>query len=157
MEAREKTPAEVSPVALDLGWESGYVVRYTAPTQGGAGATEIVQTLAVYPEKNLPEILSAAVQQDTSSDGYAFANLSLPMTGENSRAFRATVIPAITTQATGFGLPGTTESAASAVPQDFVEGIFTKGNYLDVIRISGPSPDYGLLLNLSVTAYNRLP
>jgi hypothetical protein len=156
-ESREKTTADVSSLALDLGWESGYVVHYVSSTNGDGGTTDIVQNLAVYPEKNLPDVISAVVRQETSAEGYVFANLSLPMTGENSRAFRATAVNTMTTQVTGNVPLGTTGSAASTASQNFVEGIFARGNYLDVIRISGPSPDYGLLVNLSVTAYNRLP
>jgi hypothetical protein len=156
-EAREKNSSEVTGLALDLGWQAGYVVRYSAPLGSNAGITGIVQTLAVYPAKNIPGVISAIAQQDASGAGYMFASLPLPMSGGDSRAFRATAINATTTAVTGNPLTGTTGGAVSLAAQNFVEGIFTKGNYLDVIRLSGPSPDYGLLLNLSVTAYQRLP
>jgi hypothetical protein len=62
-ESRVKNSTEVSKLARDLGWQQGYVVRFTRPPEGISGQIEILQTVTRYPAKNIPAIAALAEKQ----------------------------------------------------------------------------------------------
>ena len=54
------------------------------------------------------------------------------------------------------GNPLGSGSAGGTVQQDFVEIIFSKGDILEVLRITGPGADYLTLASLTQKAYNKI-
>jgi hypothetical protein len=53
-------------------------------------------------------------------------------------------------------LPGSGPVGGTA-RQDFVEIIFSKGDILEVLRMTGPDPDFATLTSLAQEAYNKIP
>jgi hypothetical protein len=155
-ESRVKNSTEVSKLARDLGWQQGYVVRFTRPPEGISGRIEILQTVTRYPAKNIPAIAALAEKQERSDTALIFTNLSSPALGSYSQAFSGTghtlIIPEpVTGNLSG---PGSVEGT---VQQDFVEIIFSKGDILEVLRITGEGADYATLTSLAQKAYAKIP
>jgi len=71
-EIRAKNVTDVSKLAWDLGWKQGYVVRFTRPSEGISGPTEILQTVTLYPAKNIPAIAELAEKQERSDKNMLF-------------------------------------------------------------------------------------
>jgi len=155
-ESREKNPNEVSKLARDLGWQQGYVVRFTRPDEGTSGQTEILQTVTRYPAKNIPAIAALAEKQERSDNTMIFTNLSSPILGSYSQAFAGTVNTVMMPETDNSNLFGS-GSVGGTARQDFVEIIFSKGDILVVLRMSGPDPDYATLASLAEKAYARIP
>src|SRR5512136_625056 len=78
VESRAKNTTDVGNLALSLGWQQGYAVRYVSSDEDGTGSTEILQTIALYPEKNIPAVAELIERQERSDDNMTFSNLSLP-------------------------------------------------------------------------------
>jgi hypothetical protein len=155
-ESRVKNSTEVSKLAQDLGWQQGYLVRFTRPHEGISGQTEILQTVTRYPAKNIPAIAAFAEKQERSDNNMLFSDLSSPPLGNYSRAFSGTVNTLKTPEPDNGSLLGS-GSAGETVRQDFVEIIFSKGDILEVLRMTGPDPDYSTLGSLAQKAYNKIP
>ena len=155
-ESRAKNVTDVSKLARDLGWQQGYVVRFTSPPEGVPGQTEILQTVTLYPAKNIPAIAELAEKQERSDKNMLFSNLSSPALGSYSRAFSGTVNTLMTPEPDN-GNPLGSGSVGATVQQDFVEIIFSKGDLLEVLRITGPGADYSTLASLAQKAYNKIP
>ena len=82
-----RNPDDVGSLAKDLGWKGGYSVRYVIPATDKRGPTDITQSIAVYPEKNIPTIIAMSDQQDRSDRDLKYTNISPPGLGEASRGF----------------------------------------------------------------------
>ena len=155
-ESRAKNSTDVSKIARDLGWKQGYVVRFVRSPEGVPGQTEILQTITLYPAKNIPAIAELAEKQELSDKNMLFSNLSSPTLGNYSRAFSGTVNTLMTPEPYN-GNPLGSGPVGGTVQQDFVEIIFSKGDILEVLRMTGPGADYSTLVSLAQTAYNKIP
>ena len=159
-ESRAKTSANVSRLALDLGWQEGYVVRYNSPAQSGRGEYEIVQTIAIYPSHNISRVTALAEQYDRSDSDLSFTDLPVHGLGDTARAFSGRAgaqisVRPVNANPLADGLEN--RDARSAGKKDFSEIIFSKGDTLVVIRITGPAIDPEGLLTLAQKAWARIP
>jgi hypothetical protein len=155
-ESRVKNSTEVSKLARDLGWQQGYFVRFTRPPEGISGQIEILQTVTQYPAKNIPAIAALAEKQERSDTALIFTNLSSPALGSYSQAFSGTVHTLIIPEPVTGNLSGP-GSVEGTVQQDFVEIIFSKGDILEVLRMTGEGADYATLTSLAQKAYAKIP
>ncbi len=162
IENRTKNEADVSRLALDLGWREGYVVRYQKEEGLSSPPTIISQNIAVYPAENLPDILQRGRTIAGSQEQYTIGDLPDPGIGDISSAIVA--YEAIKTEVTlrGFSSPGvsvlgSTIRSMPAVGQqpEYYEISFTRGDVYEIFRMSGPSADYKTLLELVKTAYEK--
>jgi hypothetical protein len=85
-----------------------------------------------------------------------FSNLSSPPFGSYRWAFSGTANTLVTPEPDNVNPPGS-GSFEGTVQQDFVEIIFSKGDLLEVLRITGPGADYSTLANLAQKAYKKIP
>jgi len=155
-ESRVKNSTDVSKLARDLGWQQGYVVRFTRPPEGISGRIEILQTVTQYPAKNIPAIAALAEKQERSDNTMIFTNLSSPALGSYSQAFSGTAHTLIIPEPVTGNPPGP-GSVEGTVQQDFVEIIFSKGDILEVLRMTGEGADYATLTSLAQKAYAKIP
>ncbi len=156
VESRMKNSTEVSKLARDLGWEQGYVRRFTRLINGENQPTEILQTITRYPAQNNAGIAELIEQQERAGSNMTFSNLSSPALGSYSRAFSGTVNTFVVLESDD-GNPLDSNSVGRTVQQDFIEIIFTKGDILEVFRMTGPDSDYSTLASLAQKAYNKIP
>src|SRR5512137_2902010 len=68
VESRTKNATDVGNLALSLGWQQGYSVRYASSPKDGICSTEILQTIALYPEKNIPAVAELIERQERSDN-----------------------------------------------------------------------------------------
>jgi hypothetical protein len=155
-ESRVKNSTEVSKLARDIDWQQGYVVRFTRPLKGISGQIEIIQIVTRYPAKNIPAVAAHAEQQERSDTTMIFTTQPSPTLGSYSKAFSGTVKPPITPEPENSNPLGS-GSGRGTVQQDFVEIIFSKGDTLEVLRMTGPGADYATLASLAQKAYNKIP
>jgi hypothetical protein len=158
-DSRAKNSSDVSQLALDLGWEGGYVIRYVDSSGPAANPTEIVQTIAVYPEKNIPDIIVLAEKQTLADTYLTFSDIPVSGLGRYGRALKGTAVAQFivkpeTDNAILFGSQGST--AKAVFRQDTVIILFSKGNIFEALQMNGPGADYALLKDLADTAYARL-
>jgi hypothetical protein len=85
-----------------------------------------------------------------------FTNLSSPPLGSYSRAFSGTANPRMTPEPDNGNLLGS-GSVVGTVRKDFVEIIFSKGDILEVLRITGPGADNATLISLAQKSFNKIP
>lgn len=160
VESRAKTPADVSKLALDLGWQDGYVVRCTSPAQGGWGEIGIVQSIAIYPERTIKDVIALAEQQGRSDGDLTYTDVPVQGLGNNARAFsgKASALILIKPTQANPVFAGMNENEVQAVSKnDVAEIIFSKGNTFEVFRMTGPSPDIAMLVDLAQKAYAKIP
>jgi len=160
--SREKTTAEMSPLARDLGWQAGYVVAYTLPANNSAGTCTLTQTVTRYSVQNMSDLVSVVAANERKVGGLAFTDLPAPATGPDTRAFSAVLVNGTPTATPTGGMESIAfESSAPVATDGYVEVIFAKGDILDVIRMSGTCPPYDTipyetLASLGKTAYTKL-
>jgi len=151
-ESRVKTPDEVANRAKDLGWEDGYLVKFSGTADG---QTAITQNLVTYPAASIPVIMRTIESEAMGETGRVFTPLPSPGLGESSYAFSGKADTRSASPQNGNPLqivtPGTGQKP------DMVEIIFTKGSTIEILRMEGPGTDYAILRNLSGTAWARLP
>lgn len=133
-ESRAKTREEVSDVARNLGWEGGWIVRYTGMPDTLMNGTEIVATITGYPAGQMEDIVALAGAQDRSIAGPGATELVSPAFGEYRTAFS-----------------GTAEN------EPLIEIIFSKGSYLVVLKMSGNAADFATLVSLARSADAKIP
>lgn len=160
VESRAKTSADLSKIALELGWQGGYVARFTSPAAGGMGGSEIVQSIAIYPERIMPDVITLAEQQGRSDSSLAYFDLPVRGLGGNARAFsgkagRQVIIKPTPENPVVAGMKAGEGQAVST--NDVAMIIFSKGNTFEAFRMAGPSPDTALLLELAQKAYAKIP
>ena len=159
-ESRPKTSANVSRLAMDLGWQGGYVVRYTSPPQGAREEYKIVQTIATYPSRNITRVIALAERYDRSESDLSFTDLPVHGLGDTARAFSGGAgaqLPIRPIRANPLSAGQENHDARSSGKKDFSEIIFSKGDTLVVIRITGPAIDPEGIFTLAQRAYARIP
>ena len=156
VESRAKNSTDVGNLALSLGWQQGYVVRYIRSMESGSGSAEILHTIALYPEKNIPAVAELIERQERSDKNMTFSNLSSPSLGNYSHAFSGMkTLQILSTSDNVFLLEY--DSTEETIQQDFIEIIFSKGDILEIIRLTGPESDFSTLSQLAQKAYNKIP
>lgn len=155
-----KSPGDVGTVARDLGYEGGYIVRYIMPAADQRGPTNITQSIAFYPEKNIPSIISLSDKQDQSDPDLSYTDLPAPGLGNDSRGFfgnaKAQVIVKPTNEnplATG---PGS-HDVAIVFTREVAEILFAKGTTFEAIRMEGPGANATITRELAEKAYSKIP
>ncbi len=88
-DARTKQPGELKGLAADLGWEGGYVTHFTKLSDNPVNTSEISQSIARYPAKNITTIRSYAMMGDKVDKDYFYTELTSPALGDYSEAFLA--------------------------------------------------------------------
>ena len=156
VESRAKNTSDVGKLAHALGWQNGYVVRFTRSTDGEHGPIEILQTITRYPAKNIAGVAELIEYQERADPDMQFSNLSSPALGSYSRAFSGTAITRIIQQPDPVN-PQENVLVLGTIQQDFIEIIFSKGNILEIIRLTGPEPDLSALTSMAQKAYNKIP
>ncbi|MCK9631880.1 MAG: hypothetical protein M0R30_09575 [Methanoregula sp.] len=165
---RQKNATEMGSLAKTLGWRAGYVVEYTDTKEvPGKSPFVVLQSLATYPESNMPDIIEYINRTDRSYSDLVYTDLRLSGLGENYRGFAAGVrnpgLPPAVTTASGTSVPlsatGLTIENAdqNTLGQDFVEIVFSKGTTLEVIRMSGPVVDDKAAIAIAQKAYQKIP
>jgi hypothetical protein len=148
-ESREKKQDEVGGLAREIGWDGGYVIRYTRQQKEPGNLTVILQSIAVYPEENLPAIIAGVDNQDRAVFNQTITSLTLQNLGPDSRGFSTHMLPAVSVPGNATGM--------SETDTDVVEIIFSRGTVFEVIRMSGPGTDVAILNSLAETAYRKIP
>ena len=156
VESRAKNATDVGNLALSLGWQQGYVVRYASSSEGRSGSAEILHTIALYPEKNIPAVAERIERQECSDNNMTFSDLSSPSLGNYSHAFSGKERVRIINKSDDVFLLEY-DSAKETIQRDFIEIIFSKGDILEIIRLTGPGSDFSTLSCLAQKAYSKIP
>ena len=159
VESRAKTAADVSKLALELGWQDGYVVRFISPVKNATGTNEIVQSVAIYPERTIKDVITLAEQQGQFDSDLTYTDLPVQGLGNNARAFSGKANAQILIKPTQANpiFAGINENETQAVSKNSVaEIIFSKGKTFEDFRMTGPSPDTALLIDLAKKAYAKI-
>jgi hypothetical protein len=160
VESKAKTPQDVSKVALELGWQDGYVVRFISPAQDARGANEIVQSIAIYQERTIKDVIAMAEQQGRSDTDLNYTDIPVQGLGNNARAFSGKASAQILLKPTQANqlITGMDKNEVPAVfKNEVAEIIFSKGNTFEVLKMTGPSTDTALLIDLAKKAYAKIP
>lgn len=156
VEIRAKNATEVGDLALSLGWQQGYFVRYARSPEGVSGSAEILHTIVLYPEKNIPAIAELIERQERSDSNMTFSNLSSLSPGNYSHAFSGKEnLWIINKSDTVFLFEY--DSTKETIQRDFIEIIFSKGDILEIIRWTGPGSDISTLSQMAQKAYSKIP
>jgi hypothetical protein len=155
--SREKDAAEVSRLALDLGWQAGYVVTFTNNSAGPDGQTTIVQTLTAYPEKSIPGVIGVVIRQEQSGTDMTFSDIPAPGLGDTSGGFTGKAHPRSIVTMNDNSNPLIPVAAKTEPKQDFAEVYFSKGPIFEVIRMTGPGSDAVTVTTLARMAYAKIP
>jgi hypothetical protein len=110
----------------------------------------------LYPEKNIPAVAELIESQERSDNNITFSNLSSPSLGNYSHAFSGKETVRIINKFDNVFLLEY-DSAKETIQQDFIEIIFSKGDFLEIIRLTGPGADFSTLSHLAQKAYNKIP
>jgi hypothetical protein len=160
--SKVKNASDVSPLAQSLGWQSGYITEYT---KSAAPGTVVLHSLAGYPAANMPGVIDYVNKADRSCSDLKYFDIAVTGVGNNSRAFIGYMpnqdqVPVTSTAATGpistiaISKEGTKTGTCG---QGYLEIVFTKGNILEVIRISGPVIDDKEAIAIAQKAYAKIP
>jgi hypothetical protein len=156
---RAKDPSEVGTLAKDLGWQAGYVVRFTCPSDG-VEPNVITHSLAVYPSENLSGIAFMVNEQDRL-EGFTYENLSFPnqgsalygFFGKTGGTYSSGIFPGISMDT------GRDEVTKKDNETGSGEGeiIFYRGTIFEVIRMTGPGTNVSILRDLTGKASAKIP
>jgi hypothetical protein len=155
--SREKNAAEVSRLALDLGWQAGYVVTFTNNSAGPDDRTTVVQTLTVYPENSIPGVIGVIVRQERSDTDMTFSDIPAPGIGDTSGGFTGKAHARLIVTTYDNSNPLAPAAARTEPKQDFAEIYFSKGSIFEVIRMTGHGLDAATVTTLARTAYAKIP
>ena len=159
VESRAKNTSEMTRLALDLGWQGGQVVRYVLPAQDAKGTYEIIHSIAIYPEAAVPDVTGYSDRAARSDPGLTYTDFAVNGIGNNPRAFSGVSAAQPIKKPVNNPIiagPDASETPAG-IRANFSEIIFSKGNTFEVIKMTGPSPDTAMLINLSQKAYAKIP
>jgi hypothetical protein len=163
IESREKNGTEMSELARDLGWKSGYVLRYRMDGDRVQEPTVISQNIAVYPADKIPVILQLVRDAEKSQQQYVVIDLPDPGIGDLSNALVAYEILQQDARMPGPALSGVSIPPLSMTSRlirgqcpAYYEIVFARGEVVEVFRISGPSADYLTLRGLAQKAYRKV-
>ncbi len=146
-------------LALDLGWQGGQVVRYVLPAHEDKGTYEIIHSIAMYPEAAVPDVIGYSERAARSDPGFTYTDFAVNGIGNNARAFSgiAAVQPVQKPVSNPIIAGPDTEETTAGIKTNFSEIIFSRGKTFEVIKITGPSPDTAMLIDLSRKAYAKIP
>jgi hypothetical protein len=166
-ERREKNASEVSDLARDLGWKKGYIARFERDQGPLLPATEIMQSIAIYPAKNIARV--TGLVRKAAEGGGRYTVIPLPDPGTGNSGFAVAVYEAGKENAAAgdksiianiFELQTTVPVRPGQMPASqkplYYEIAFTEGEVFEAIRMSGPSADCGTLENLARVAYGKV-
>jgi hypothetical protein len=156
VESRAKTIDEVGPMARDLGWEGGYLVKYSGLPDNRMGPTEITQTITTYPAAGMHDMVALVEANDKSDNELIITALPSPGLGNSSLAFSGKAISQIVMREKTDN-PLDSGSLKGSLKQDIVEIIIARDSTLEVLRMTGPGADYATLETLAKKAYQRFP
>jgi hypothetical protein len=151
-EKTAKKPADMGTLAKDLGWQGGFLVKYASPGQGTRSPTEIIQSIAIYPDKNIPAISAIVNMQDRSDSNLTYADLAVYNLGNNSRAFSGKEGGSVLLKSNEPSNAGNGNTNIT-----IVEIIFSKGTTFEVMRMTGPESNTETLKGLAYKAYVKIP
>jgi hypothetical protein len=160
VESSTRNPADVGTLAKDLGWEGGYSVRYAIPAIDKRGPTEITQSIAIYPEKNIQKIVELSDKQDRSDVDLRYTGFATPGLGANSRGFFGNASAEILVKPTNQNPLVTgpdNHDVAVVYTREVAEIMFTKGDVFEVLRMTGPGANATVLLDLAGKTFRRIP
>jgi hypothetical protein len=159
VESRTKNTSEMTRLALDLGWQGGQVVRYVLPAHEEKGTYEIIHSIAMYPEAAVPDVIGYSERAARSDPGFTYTDFAVNGIGNNARAFSgiAAVQPVQKPVSNPIIAGPDTEETTAGIKTNFSEIIFSRGKTFEVIKITGPSPDTAMLIDLSRKAYAKIP
>jgi len=151
----------MSQLAMDLGWQGGYVAEFTNSTAGPGNQDIILQSITTYPRKNIPDIIAVVDRQDRYVSDMTVTDLTAPGIGDTSGGFTAKVwgvqvVESNTMVPLPTG-PVVTGPAPSGTREDFAEVYFSKDTTFEVIRMTGPHSSGAAVISLARTAYNKIP
>lgn len=155
-ESRQKAAADVSSLALELGWQSGYAVTYTNTSAASSDQETIVQTITVYPEANIPGVISVIDRQERLDRDMSFTGIPDPGICDTSGGYTGTGRTDLVVK-TDNSKPLAQKAALTVNGPDVAEIWFSKGNLFEVIRITGPGADAATVTSLARTACSKLP
>ena len=159
VESRTKNTSEMTRLALDLGWQGGLVVRYVLPADGDKGTYEIIHSIAMYPEAAVPDVIGYSDRAARSDPDFTYTDFAVNGMGNNAKAFSGIVAvqPGQKPLSNPVIVGPDTQETPSGIRTNFSEIIFSRGKTFEVIKITGPSPDTAILINLSQKAYAKIP
>ncbi|MDD4138242.1 MAG: hypothetical protein PHT99_10190 [Methanoregula sp.] len=155
-ESRQKTAADVSSLALELGWQAGYAVIYTNTSAASSDEGTIVQTITVYPVTGIPGITGVIDKQERLDSDMVFSDIPDPGVGDTSGGYVGKARADLVLK-TDFSDPLAKEAAITENRPDVAELWFSKGSIFEVIRITGPGADIPTVTALARTAYAKIP
>jgi len=137
-ERSEQVRSDVIKSALDLGWKTGYTVKFVQVDLNKLEVTSIEHGISVYPIENINKALS--LQRDestkyTANNSYTIDDLSNPNIGDQSQAYRIT---------------NKLDNSKSFVID------FIKQDVFESLRMSGTFTDYETLKELAQTAAEKI-
>jgi hypothetical protein len=160
IESRTKTPEDLSQLAMELGWQGGHVVRFIRPARNETQAAEIIQTVTIYPSKNIPNVIALAEKQGRSSRDMTYADVPVTGIGDNARGFTGLTGLGIIIEPTDANpvMAGLNNNEAQPVSlNNFTEIMFSKGDTFEVFTMTGVSPDTAQVIDLAQKAYAKIP
>ncbi len=130
--------SEVSPLAHDLGWRQGYIVRFYRLNREKDDLTGIHQSISIYPPENIGKVYSLETEGILSGlNSSTRYEIPFPIIGDQSIAFREIRI---------------------GDSQDFAMYtiIFKKKNVFETITMGGTSTDYETLKDVARKAADKI-
>jgi hypothetical protein len=155
VESRVKTPGEVGKLAKDLGWQDGYIVKFSGIPGTGKNPTEITVNLVTYPAETAPRIVLMSQSIEMADNRQVVSRVPSPGLGNSSVGFTGK----ISGNAGGWQNTNPLIQETGSVPatRDMAEIIFSKGTTMEVLRMTGPGANYSVIKGLAETAYARVP
>jgi len=144
VERRYKQESEVSDLALNLGWQGGYTVRLDSAFDSDTGPMSMSQNIALYPEDRMQNIVDYVIKAETTNSSYKIVDLADPGIGDFGGAYAA------------YAVNGTTSSLSQQDEVKYVEIVFSKGSFFEVIRLTGPSADFATVRIFAKIALGKL-
>ncbi|MDD1686065.1 hypothetical protein [Methanoregula sp.] len=158
----ERTPAEMSPMAISLGWQGGYSVVYTNSSASSGSQDRIFQNLTTYTVTRIPEVVALISQQEQAGTDIVITNIT-PGFGENSGGYIGKTPSQMSINAQRelsldtHSLLGGSSSAVAQPTEDFAMVYFSKGTTMEVIRMTGPHTSAEAITAIARTAYAKIP
>ena len=158
--AGARDPAAVGTLARDLGWQEGYTARYTGPAGANGLKGEIIQSIAVYPPANIPNMIAMADKQDRADTDLEYSDISMGTANFTGKGFTGKAPAGLYIKPTNVN-PLVTGSehheVSTELKADVAEIAFSKGTIFEVIRVTGPSATMETVTTLAEKAYAKIP
>jgi len=160
VESRAKNSSEVGTLARQLGWQGGYVVRYSSTPPAGGRQTAIVQSIAVYPAGTMPDIVKMADTQDQSDTDLKYTEIGTGVPGEQGTGFYGKASAPVLVKPTNVNplVSGPENHDVEMLAKDDIaEVVFSRGTTFEVISVTGPGADVATVTALAQKAYAKIP